>query len=509
MNNKTKAIVFFAGWLVIVLSLAVCFKYIVRPKAEQAKQQAVQKQKQDVLDKTSGSNLYDNQIDFAIDSFCGFAGLRSQQFQEEMSKKWIKVNLIDDGADYPKRIKAFQDGTVQMGVFTLDALIKSTADSGGNPPATVVAFVDETRGADAICAYKDVFPNIDSLNARDVKFIRPEGPSDTLTRVLMSHFHLNNVSQTSFVPANDAGDVYDKYKKAQPNARQVYVLWEPYVSKMLENPNIHVVVDSSRFRGYILDVIVANRDFLAKNPEQVQAVVESYLRAMYANRADMATLLVDDGRKTNQPLSQKDAQRIVDGIWFKNTSDNYAQMGIEQGTSVQNVSDMIGNITHVLASTGAIASDPVSGKYNLFYFDGILRSLHDASFHPGIEKTRDENVVLPALTEEQWKQIVPVGRLNVDPLEFRRGTAELSGSSQVKLDELIDKLKTWPQYYVKIEGHASNVGDTQANHDLAQARAQAAQDYLTTHGIDANRVNSSAKVTGESSVNFLLGQLPY
>lgn len=507
--NKGRVAIAATVWIVIVLLLAMGWKWIIRPHHQQQQQLAEQQHQDQILNQTSGSSRYDSKIDFAIDSFCGFAALRSDKFSEEMAKHRIKINLLDDGADYAKRTKAFKNGEVQMGVFTLDALIKAAADTGGTPPATVVAFVDETRGADAILAYKDVFPNIDSLNFPDVKFIRPDGPSDTLTRVLMSHFRLNNVSQNSFIPANDAADVYDRYKKSKPDARQAYVLWEPFVSKMLENPNVSVIVDSSRFHGYIMDVIVANRDFLYKNPDQVEWVLEAYFKSLYQSRDSMSDLLIEDGKRTNQPLSPKDAKRIADGIWWKNTSDNYAQMGVEANDNVQHVADMISNITHVLITTGALQSDPTNGKANLLYYDGVLRGMHDRSFYPGVEKSRDDKIVLVALDESQWKKLMPVGRLNVPALEFGRGTADLSQSSQVKLDELIEKLKTWPQFYLQILGKAKNVGDAQANKDLAQSRAQAAFDYLTQHGVDVNRVHVSSEVANETAVNFIFGQPPF
>ena len=77
----------------------------------------------------------------------------------------------------------------------------------------------------------------------------------------------------AFVEARDAEDVYRRYRTAEPNTHQVFVLWEPYVSKVLENPNTHVVVDSSRFRGYIVDVLVAQRGRLIK----AQAALGDYI----------------------------------------------------------------------------------------------------------------------------------------------------------------------------------------------------------------------------------------
>ena len=93
--------------------------------------------------------------------------------------------------------------------------------------------------------------------------------------------------------ATDAADVYNRYRKSAKDSRQVFVLWEPYVSKILANESMHVVIDSSRFTGYIVDCLVADRDFLVKNPDVAQTVVECYFRALYEYRsAEAMTRLV-------------------------------------------------------------------------------------------------------------------------------------------------------------------------------------------------------------------------
>ncbi len=51
-----------------------------------------------------------------------------------------------------------------MAAFTVDALIKTTAQSGeSSPPATIVALIDETRGADAMVAYKSAVKNVEAF----------------------------------------------------------------------------------------------------------------------------------------------------------------------------------------------------------------------------------------------------------------------------------------------------------------------------------------------------------
>jgi len=59
---------------------------------------------------------------------------------------------------------------------------------------------------------------------------------------------------------------------------------------------MQVVIDSSHFPSTIVDVIVANRDFVLKNPDVVKEVVESYLTSAYRyrDRQDMVQLVTQD-----------------------------------------------------------------------------------------------------------------------------------------------------------------------------------------------------------------------
>jgi outer membrane protein OmpA-like peptidoglycan-associated protein len=283
------------------------------------------------------------------------------------------------------------------------------------------------------------------------------------------------------------------------------------VSKVLENPNTHVVVDSSRFRGYIVDVIVVSRDYLAKHEDIVKDVIGSYFRAAYRYRASMVDLIMADAKQLDAPLTQKQAESLVEGVWWKNTQENFAHFGIREGSSLQHIEDVIENITKVLTATGAIGADPTAGHANLPYYDQVLRDLLAAKFHPGLEAEgmRDDTFQLPELADAEWDQLVPVGTLQVPLLVFARGTDRLTERSEQVLSELAAKLGT-SHYYVLIRGNASRRGSLDANKRLAAARAEAAAEYLVGRGVDSHRIRArGVEPSGETSVTFMLGQTPY
>jgi NitT/TauT family transport system substrate-binding protein len=514
MQSKLKWLVFALVWCAVLGFGVLGYKHFWKPVQEKRVEQAKEKEHQKIIENTSSTPHYQNTINLGLDGFTGYCILRSQTFKDECGKKSIAVNIIDDGGDYPKRLKSLADGSLQMSAFTIDALIKASANLG-DLPATILLILDETKGADAILGVGKIFPNVDTLNDPQVKVVcTPDSPSEFMTRVVMHHYNLPQFTTNCFQFVNGANEVYNVYKTADPKKKQVYALWEPYVSKMKANPDYHILVDSSKFRGYIVDVLVASRDFVVKNPGVVEDVVKAYWTAVYTRRNDMADLVAEDTRKLGEPVSKKQAESFVQSIWFKNTTENFDQMGLTNGRQLQSIDEMIANITEVLVATKAIKVDPAKGNSSLWYYNEIAGKLFRDGWFPGFgsEKMREE-CSLAQLSEEEWKSLHVVGTLNVPRLVFSRGTATLTEQSEVILTDLVEKLKTWPSYYLTINGNTVKNDDPEiqkVNLELASTRADAAMAWLVQHGIGQNRIRcEKGETSGSTTVVFIVGQTSY
>jgi flagellar motor protein MotB len=480
-------------------------------QAERERQEAerLERERQERLRQGGSDSHYRLELNLALDGFSGYAVFRSPEFGELLRQQGIKLQLTDDGADYPARLAALKRGDVDMAVFTIDALIKTCAEAG-DLPATIVALVDETVGADAIVAYKETIPNVDALNDPKTKFVlTPNSPSETLARVVMSRFQLDALDPQPFIAVKDASAVVARYKDARPVDRLAFVLWEPYVTQVLKNERMHVVVDSSRFPSAIVDVLVASDDFIAKHRDEVKTVVECYQRANYIFREDSTRidLVIRDAAESGTSLSREEATRLVKGVWWKNTQENLAHMGQIPGTRLPHIEDMIAGITAVLRETGAIESDPTGGRPNYLYNDSVWQELTD--FHPGAEKESIRGTQLPKLTEVQWQSLAPAGTARAPTLVFARGTDRLTDHSKSLLDNLAGTLES-TRFYVVVRGNASRQGDLEANKRLALQRAKAVEAYLVAQGVDSARIRAiGVEPSGSTSVSFVLGQPPY
>jgi flagellar motor protein MotB len=506
--SKAKVVLVSLVWLILLSIGVVLYRYWYVPKAETQAQEA----EQQVVDATSGSSQYQSRVKLGIDAFSGYAILRSDEMNQQLRSRGIKLDLVDDGADYEKRLAGLASGDLQMAAFPIDALLKAS-ERKGSLPATIVAIIDESRGADALVGYKQKYPTIDSLNSPNTKFVLVgDSPSETLVRVLMHDFQLSAVGEGSLVKVSSEKEVIARYRSAIPEGDEVFVTWEPVVSELLLNDQMQRLMDTSSQSGYIVDALVVSRDFLIKNEPIVQQVLESYFRTLYAfnDGRTLEELVRRDAEAGGTKITQEQAKSLVGGIAWKNTQENFAHFGL-QSANLALIEDMIDRIKRVLIETKGLDSDPTGGDSRKIFFERSLSQLKASGFHPGIapEAVRDD-IELAILTDSQWEQLKPVGTLAVPSLVFARGTSTLTGRSESILDELVDKLKSWPEYYVMIRGNAGSRGDVEANRKLAKQRADAALQYLLTKGVAEQRIRAvEGEITGAMSVTFVFGQPPY
>ena len=381
MGTRTKTGGFIAVviWLLIFGALALAVKYYLMPRY-----------KTKLTEQTGAESQYKLVIKFGLDSFSGYCIWRSEALARDLKTSGIKLEFIDDAADYAGRVKALKKRELQLAVFTVDSYLNAGAKIG-DYPATIITVVDETKGGDGIISYKSAVASFDDLNSAEARFVfTPNSPSEFLARVIVAQLNLPNLPEKWWEEADGAQDVYRRFRREGKDNKKAYVLWQPYISRALAEDGAQVLFDTSKLNGYIIDVLVVERQFLQDNPELVKEVLAAYLRAGYAysqTTDGLLKLVLEDAKQYGgEDLSQSQAQDIVSGIWWKNTLENYLHFGITAANSSNQVvylEDAIGNIMTVLLKTGALTRDPLAGKYNQLFYPGVLRELQAENFHPG------------------------------------------------------------------------------------------------------------------------------
>ena len=419
-KGSSKGCIVAVVWLVILVIAAVAYRILVTdPNEEQ------------LHSDTGSDSRYTHEVKIQADLFSGYAVLRSEEMKKNLRLDQIRLTMVEDEADYDARLSALEDGDVEMAVFTIDSLIMAGAKLG-RFPASIVMVIDETKGADAVLAYEEGVKTVQDLNSSDAGFIlTPSSPSEFLARVVKSHFNLPDLGRDWIIEANGSEAVLKHMKNAARSDKRAYVMWEPHVSQAKALPGVKVLLDSSRIKGLIVDVLVARREYLRDHPDKVRAVIEAYSRAAYHYQND-ANGFAGLVRSDDPSLSGDEAKAVVDGIQWKNTLENYAHFGLVGGAAAGDLltmEDMINNITDILLKTQALDKDPLSGQYTSLYFDRVLSEMQTDNFHPANALAIDglgqgtgdlqgvrTNAHLRKLSESQWSSLRAVGDLDVQSI---------------------------------------------------------------------------------------------
>jgi len=511
-----------AVWLPIVVIVTLGVKYFLFPFFDSK------------LEKETGSEsrYSKGQITLAADSFNGYAIFRTDEFINRQKERGIRFVVKDDQANYKARIDSLKNGDIDMAVFTIDSFIKASALIK-QFPGSIVMVIDESSGADGFVAYESAITSLQELNYPEAKIVLTlNSPTEFFARVLVSHLSVN-ISESKWVEAEGSTDVLARFKKSDKNSKQAYGLWEPELSQVLEIPGVKLLIDSSKLKGYIIDVLVVNREFLKDHQDMVHDVVEDYQKTLYSYQQGngLADLVRSDAKKSGIKLTDKQVERIVGGIVWKNTLENYAHFGLlsgQESKGLENLEDIIANVSKVLVQTGSMSENPTLGKEHNLFFSQVLSGMKDADFHPGravnilsddvgVKLDLDEiqeRAKLSALTDEQWEQLVPEVEMRTVPINFGRGRASITIQGQRDLNELAKNLEAWPDYYLLVVGNASTEGDIEANVQLAKKRSESVVEYLISGGMNENRIKAKAsapsgKGAKSRTVEFVLAQKPY
>ncbi len=507
-------------WTGIVAGIAAAVRFLVLPHFRSQGREALTL-------RTGSEGKYRAVVRIAADNFSGYCLLRSETMAERLAQDNIRLSISDDGADYMRRLTALRDGDVEMAVFPISSFIQCGVRQGSFPGA-IVYIIDETKGADAVIAYKSAAGSLDDLNSERARFVlTPDSPSEFLARVVIASFNLPRLPKHDWIiQADGSADVGRRFKSQSPDAPLAFVMWEPDVTRALADPRAHVLIDSSKMEGYIVDVLVARREFLADKDDVARKVIEAYARTAYALRERMTETVAADSLKQNARLTPTEAAQVVKGIEWKNTLENYAHFGLQPGAhAYENIEDMILKITDVLVKTRAIDRNPVADKVSSLYFDRLLGEMKAGGFHPGRavsvlseggsadEVLRDSRRLSP-LSETEWASLASVGELRIPPVIFGRGTARLSVQSDHQLRELAATMSRWPHYYLVATGRVRSGGDRAEALRLAHDRADATVQRLLEHGLAPERIRAQSEFSDADnaeaqSVVFVLKQRPY
>lgn len=474
--------------IIIVLGLSgiVAYKYAL-PLLES-------KQQMD----TSDAHSTKGKINIGVDNWIGYFPLCSSEMRKRMRRAGYLLQCNDDKADYNSRFKQLKNEDLQFAVATVDSYLLNGEKY--NYPGTIVSVIDESKGGDAVVAWKDKIENIDALkkNSSFKVALTPDSPSDHLIKSLAVHFDVPTLLSTKKSWRIETEGSEAALKKLLDKEVEVAVLWEPDVSRALEKKGIVKILGTKDTNKLIVDILLVNRKFSKDNPDAVKVLLKNYFRTLKFYR-DNSSQFVDDAAKETG-LKKKQVKAMLKGVqWFNLTENNQQWFGNSNfGNAEEGLVDTIESASQILLDNGDMNDSPIPDNdpyrlTNSIFVSELYGRVQNTQFgrtaaaNSAIVDALDR--VFSPLSNGEWDSLREIGTLKIRPVVFQSGVGELTTEGKGELDKAVEHLKHYPNFRVVIKGHTGKRGNKNANKLLSQERAEAVARYMNvTYDINQNRM---------------------
>ena len=424
------------------------------------------------------------------DNYLGYWFITSPDMRKQSKNKGFRVSFTDDGGAYADRLQKFADSEYDCIVLPINSYL---AHGGEHKyPGVIVAAVSESRGADGIVGFGDRLPSgkINDLNDASLNYVyTPDSPSSFLLDLTISDFDLDQLRNGggNRIMADGSGDVLNK---ARTGEGDVFIMWEPDLSKALALPGMKYLWGSDRFSGYIVDVFVFHRDVVSDKPELVRNFLTTYFRTMSSYANDRERMVEEMARSTSS------SKKVVTGQlskieWFDLGENCRQQFGIpaKPGDNARDgVINTIIACTDVMVRSGALEKDPLEGDPYRITNSKILEDLSRGNMM--VAGKGGGEVHFEELNASGWSDLSEIGTFRIEPITFQSWDNQLTDEGKSQIDKIASLLtNNYPSYRIKVRGHTGVGGDEKENQVLSQARAESVVQYLkAVHSINSARI---------------------
>lgn len=437
---------------------------------------------------TSDARDVKGKLTVGTDNWVGYVPLCSSEMKKELRRHGYLLQCEDDKADYPGRMQRLKSGDLQFAVATVDAYVLNGAAKGY--PGSIVAVLDESKGGDAIVAWKDQLARVEDLKrATGAKIaFTPNSPSEHLLKAVAAHFDVPALKQRNAAWRLEASGSPDALDKLLSRKAAAAVLWEPDVSRALSTPGVVKLLGSEDTKRLIVDVLLVNREFAQRDPEAVNHLLAAYFQVLqgYGDNRDK---LAKDAREATD-LSPDQVAVLLKGVRWTDLAEN-AQVWLG-GASGEGLADVIESAARIQIDAGDFKDSPVPDRdpFRLIDSQFALR-LFAASAAGPAKAAADSGLARPfrPLDAKTWASLKEVGTLKTRPVVFQTGTADLSYEGKQELDSVAASLRHYPNFRILVKGHTGVTGNPDENRRLSHDRAEAVARYLAvTYNMDSNRL---------------------
>jgi NitT/TauT family transport system substrate-binding protein len=200
-----------------------------------------------------------------------------------------------------------------------------------------VTALDDSNGGDGVIAKNEI------TSLADLK-----GKTVAVDMGGISGFYLGALLKTAGLTFSDvkvvdmtSDDVGKKFSDKQFDAG---VTWEPYLTKAKGTDFAHLLIDSSATPGLLTDALIARKDFVAKHPKEVKAVVAAWNEAVdYYNTNKQESIEIMAKAMGDWLKDPKVFAETLEGVRYYGAADNKTFFGTKDkpGALYQTVKEAI------------------------------------------------------------------------------------------------------------------------------------------------------------------------
>jgi outer membrane protein OmpA-like peptidoglycan-associated protein/ABC-type taurine transport system substrate-binding protein len=474
--------------LLIIGVIAIVGAWYLVPKLQDRQERSTSDAK-----KTQGS------ISIALDNWVGYFILRSPEMKQQMRRLGWMLKVEDDNSDLSQRMKKLADGQIDLAVATVDSYILNAAKL--NFPGVIIAVIDESKGGDAILARKEKASNLDQIKtSSDLRIaFTPDSPSHFLAKAAAYHFSVPELLPHGKFRIETKGSE-EALKKLASGKADVAILWEPDVSKALQDNDIVKILGTEDTERLIVDVLLVRRKFSQENPNVVKMLLSTYFRVLKTYTEDGKLLARHLAQETGLP--EDSVAQMLRGVRWANLTENCEKWFGISSFGIRRDEDIVSTIEstiEVLMNSNDFTSSPLPNEdpYRIIY-SRYLEDLYLKGF-PGFTPQRNQGkgsgssleAKFSALDDSGWDRLKEVGTLKIDPISFQHGEAELQLLAKQTVDKSIEMVKHYPNFRIVIRGHTDTRGDPEENRKLSQERADNVAKYLqVVYNVDSHRIHA-------------------
>jgi outer membrane protein OmpA-like peptidoglycan-associated protein len=470
---------------------------LVRPALDEKDRAA----KEDVLGKTTSVKKYGTMIRVAGDPWSGYSSFRNEpRLASALAKDDIGIEYIDDEKLYDQdaRMAALATGKIDVALTTVDAFLQHGVkhkDKNGLYPGVILFNIDESNGGDAIFLSKDR-KSFDDVRATDKVCFATGTPSEHLWDFASLSFTRlgDNLPQDNGVVAKDCWD------KLKAGSVQVAVLWQPFTAIAEKAGYPKVFATGGQADDVIVDVLVANREYVVKNPASLSKLTRAYFTTVDSylkdENAHGSFITADCGADCAGDATLGTA--VLGGIDFLGYEENACLWWGLCGKPAKLV-ERVKKTGRLLSAKGKLKASDVPNPDSILN-DSFLREqkaqLQEQSKLAAEVAGENTKVAALALTAKEKSYTYAaettkadsasdVGTLNLPNVYFAEGKADLDQNAKSVVEGIGEKLRSFPALCVRVHGHTNSTGQAATNKALSTYRAQAMVKHLQSFDAEA------------------------